>query len=201
MRGDTMSVITRKSLCCLLLGLATGVLLVSQATIAADVGTWSGPVERTLHGVPRLVAAGVHYRLRATNDARGDVKAILDGIGVGDLTGQYRVRGRTEKDSQGLFWIYVAAIEKSGVGNAEAAPGVGAWTGAVERTLHGVPRLVVGNIHYRLQATSDARGDVKAVLDRIGTGELTGRYTVHGRTDKDAQGRVWIHVAAIEQNR
>jgi hypothetical protein len=72
------------------------------------------------------------------------------------------------------------------------------WTGSVEKTQHNVPRLVVGDTHYRLKASAKAAESVKATLEKIGNGTLTGTFKVTGTTEKDGQ-LIWIAVDTIEQ--
>src|SRR5262245_39181933 len=47
----------------------------------------------------------------------------------------------------------------------------GTWTGKVERTRQGAPRLPIDNVRYRLKPAKDAGKDVAEVLAKIGKGE------------------------------
>lgn len=81
--------------------------------------------------------------------------------------------------------------------HAAEAPQKGEWSGFVERTGHSVPRLIAGEITYRLQAAEGAPLAVKDTLDKIGAGTLKGYFVVTGATETDASGRPWIFVDSI----
>lgn len=71
--------------------------------------TWTGPVQRTLHGVPRIAIDGVRYRLRAAAKAEAGVAAFIEKIGKGEITAQCKVTGTVELED--LPWISVERID------------------------------------------------------------------------------------------
>jgi len=56
--------------------------------------TWTGPLSKTLHGVPRLSIANVRYRLRPAPT----VAPLLEKIAKGELKGEARITGTIELD-------------------------------------------------------------------------------------------------------
>ncbi len=75
----------------------------------------------------------------------------------------------------------------------------GKWSGPVEKTMSGVPRLVMGETHYRLKAAPSAAKSVEQTLSKIGGGELTGTYEVTGTLDNSQAPKVWIVVDSIKK--
>lgn len=73
----------------------------------------------------------------------------------------------------------------------------GEWSGFVERTAHRIPRLILGETTYRLQAAQGAPAAVGDALASIGAGTLKGYFVVRGTTETDATGRPWIFVDTI----
>jgi dienelactone hydrolase len=71
--------------------------------------TWTGAVQHTLHGVPRIAIDGVRYRLRAAAKAGPAVAALLDKIGKGQITGQCRVTGTIELED--YAWLAVEQMD------------------------------------------------------------------------------------------
>lgn len=69
------------------------------------------------------------------------------------------------------------------------------WTGKVERTGHGVPRLVIDNVRYRLRPATEAASDVKERLERIGQGEMKQDQTITGTIQ--LEGQAWLLVEKI----
>lgn len=78
-------------------------------------------------------------------------------------------------------------------------PAVTAWTGTVEKTKSGVPRLVVDKMHYRLKAADKADASVKTTLEQIDKGELTGKYDVTGTAGEAKGTRVTLLVDSIHK--
>jgi hypothetical protein len=73
------------------LALVAGVL--EDARESAKEGTWSGPVERTVHLVPRLMCGGIRYRLKPSEKADASVRETLDKIANSQLNGTFEVKG------------------------------------------------------------------------------------------------------------
>jgi poly(3-hydroxybutyrate) depolymerase len=73
------------------------------------------------------------------------------------------------------------------------------WTGAVHRTGHGVPRLVIGGVAYRLKAKTGAAPAAADLLARIGKGDVTGECTVTGTVELNEQ--AWISVDEIRHEK
>lgn len=69
------------------------------------------------------------------------------------------------------------------------------WAGPVHRTGHGVPRVVIGGVAYRLKAAKQAAPAVSDLLTKIGKGEVNGECTVSGTVDLAEQ--AWISVDDI----
>jgi len=82
--------------------------LITKTLAHGTHSTWAGKVERTGHGVPRLVIDGTRYRLKPAPDAAADVKDILASIGKGTLTGEYAVTGTVQLDDRA--WLVVEKI-------------------------------------------------------------------------------------------
>jgi predicted esterase len=70
------------------------------------------------------------------------------------------------------------------------------WTGKVERTGHGVPRMAIDDVRYRLQADATAKPEVAALLAKIGKGEVKGNCKLTGTVELKDQ--AWINVETIE---
>lgn len=70
--------------------------------------TWSGKVERTGHGVPRLAIDDVRYRLRQSTNAASDVAALLVKLGSGEVKGEFRITGTIELEDRA--WLAVEKI-------------------------------------------------------------------------------------------
>ena len=70
---------------------------------------WTGPVQHTAHGVPRLAIDGVRYRLRSAAKAAPDVADMLQRIGKGEITGPCEVTGTVELED--MAWIAVEQIK------------------------------------------------------------------------------------------
>lgn len=69
------------------------------------------------------------------------------------------------------------------------------WTGPVERTGHGVPRLVIGDVRYRLKPAAAAPVAVVERLERIAKGEVKGPHRISGQIELDD--RAWLLVESI----
>ena len=79
----------------------------------------AGPVERTLHFVPRLLKDGVHFRLRPGTNVESRVTATLDQISGGEGIGtHFKVTGVTSNEGS-LVWIDVRTIEKAEANKAQ----------------------------------------------------------------------------------
>jgi predicted esterase len=72
----------------------------------------------------------------------------------------------------------------------------GSWTGKVERTRQGAPRLPIDNVRYRLKPAKGADKNVEDLLAKIGKGEATGEYTVTGTVELTDY--AWLLVDRIE---
>lgn len=72
--------------------------------------TWTGPVHRTGHGVPRVMISDVAYRMKAAEKAAPAVPELLAKIGKGDVTGEYIVTGTIDLQEQA--WILVEEIDR-----------------------------------------------------------------------------------------
>jgi hypothetical protein len=71
-------------------------------------GTWSGKVERTRQGAPRLPIDNVRYRLKPAKNAAPGVAELLGKIGKGEATGEYLVTGTIELAD--YAWLSVVQI-------------------------------------------------------------------------------------------
>jgi predicted esterase len=72
----------------------------------------------------------------------------------------------------------------------------GTWTGKVERTRQGAPRLPIDNVRYRLKAAKSAAPEVANLLTKIGQGEAAGQHTVTGTVELSDY--AWLVVEKIE---
>ena len=89
------------------LTLVAGVL--EDARDRAKEGTWTGPVQRTMHMVPRLPSGGVIYRLKPSERADASVREVLDKIATNQLNGTFEVKG-LDLPMPPLRWILVDSI-------------------------------------------------------------------------------------------
>lgn len=71
--------------------------------------TWTGRLQHTGHGVPRIAIDGVRYRLRPAPTADRDMTALLGKAGKGEITGICRVTGTVVLED--LAWIAVERFE------------------------------------------------------------------------------------------
>jgi predicted esterase len=72
----------------------------------------------------------------------------------------------------------------------------GTWTGKVERTRQGAPRLPIDRVRYRLKPAKGTDRAVAELLAKIGKGEATGEYTVTGTVELTDY--AWLLVERIE---
>jgi predicted esterase len=72
----------------------------------------------------------------------------------------------------------------------------GTWTGKVERTRQGAPRLPIDNVRYRLKAAQGAAPEVAELLAKIGKGEAAGEHAVTGTIE--LADYAWLVVEKIE---
>jgi predicted peptidase len=86
-----------------------GALLITKTLPQGTHDTWTGAVQHTLHGVPRIAIDGVRYRLRAAAKADPGVAAFLEKIGKGDITGPCAVTGTIEIEDN--VWLAVEKID------------------------------------------------------------------------------------------
>lgn len=70
------------------------------------------------------------------------------------------------------------------------------WTGAAQHTLHGVPRIAIDGVRYRLRAAAKAEAGVAAFLEKIGKGDITGQCQVTGTIE--IEDNAWLAVEKIE---
>lgn len=59
----------------------------------------------------------------------------------------------------------------------------GTWTGKVERTRQGAPRLPIDYVRYRLKPAKGADKGVAELLAKIAKGEATGEFTITGTVE------------------
>jgi hypothetical protein len=78
----------------------------------------------------------------------------------------------------------------------------GVWTGTAEATVHLIPRLVVGDVHYRLKPSEEADAGVRDALDKIGNSsqaQLRGRrFEVKG-LDLPMPPQRWVLVDSVTE--
>lgn len=86
-----------------------GAVMITKALLHGTHDTWTGPVQRTGHGVPRIAIDGTRYRLRPAAKADAAVAGVLEKIGKGEITGQCKVTGTVELED--LPWLAVEQIE------------------------------------------------------------------------------------------
>jgi DNA-binding beta-propeller fold protein YncE len=112
--------------------------------------------------------------------------------GTGD--GEFQLPGSVAFGPDGL--LYVPDQGNSRVQKFTPDGKKGTWTGTVERTRQGAPRLPVENVRYRLKPAKEAGKDVAELLAKIGKGEATGEYAVTGTVELTDY--AWILVERIE---
>ncbi len=86
-----------------------GALLITRGLPAGTHDTWTGPVQHTLHGAPRLTIGELRYRLRPAKNAETSLAGILDKIGKGEITAPCQVTGTIEIED--YAWLTVERIE------------------------------------------------------------------------------------------
>jgi len=75
----------------------------------------------------------------------------------------------------------------------------GTWTGKVERTRQGAPRLPIDNVRYRLKPAKGAVPGVAELLAKIGKGEATGEYAVTGTIELSDYAWLLVEQIAIKK--
>ncbi|GEM_PF-251916 len=86
-----------------------GATMILKTLAQGTHDTWTGPVQHTAHGVPRIAINELRYRLRPAPNADPSVAAILEKIGKGEITGTCQVTGTVELED--LAWLAVERIE------------------------------------------------------------------------------------------
>lgn len=78
------------------------------------------------------------------------------------------------------------------------APKDGEFTGKATHTQTGLPILEVGETRYRLKASEKGGDAIKATIEKIGKGEVSGEYKAKGKVSDDERGKKWIAVDSLE---
>ena len=86
-------------------------VVITKTMLPGTHGTWKGPVQRTLHGAPRIGIEGFRYRLRAPKGADEAIIATLEGISKGTIKGDCEVTGTVVLDDAGYMSIDVESLK------------------------------------------------------------------------------------------
>ena len=86
-------------------------VVITKTMLPGTHGTWKGPVQRTLHGAPRIAIDTFRYRLRAPKGAAEAIAATLDGISKGTIKGNFEVTGTVVQDDAGYMAIDVESLK------------------------------------------------------------------------------------------
>ena len=86
-----------------------GALMILKTLAHGTHDMWTGDVQHTGHGVPRIAIDGVRYRLRPADKAGPEVAAFLAKIGKGEITGSCEVTGTVQLEE--MAWLSVEKID------------------------------------------------------------------------------------------
>jgi len=73
-------------------------------------GTWSGTLNVTSRKAPRLVVEETHFRLKPSDTAGADAKALLEKVADGQLKGACQVTG-TAVYVENRLWLLVDSMK------------------------------------------------------------------------------------------